>query len=398
MPVCGIVAEFNPFHNGHKALIDAAVAAGADTVVCVMSGNFVQRGSPAVTDKRVRAKAALLNGADMILELPLPSSVSTAQRFAKGAIHLLKATGCIEMLAFGSESGETSGLIKLSKAVDDPAVTAEMRAIMKGGATFAKARQLAAAKIYGDELASQLSQPNNVLGIEYLRELRLQGLKLDAFTIKRIGAEHDSDNPSSGFASASYLRANAKDIGALSEYVPVSSAEVYANAAASGLFPSDPGKLETAISAHLRRLSLNDLKLLPDISEGLENRFYMAIRKSASVKELEANLKTKRYTMARIRRLIMAAFLGVTAKDANTLPPYLRVIGFNERGRRLLSVMKSKSTLPLDSSLVSLRLRGGACERFARLEEFATDIFGLTLPSVLPCGYEYTQQGVYPFS
>ena len=395
MPVCGIVAEFNPFHNGHKALINAAKNAGADTIVCVMSGNFVQRGSPAVTDKRVRVKAALLNGADVILELPLPASISTAQRFAKGAVHLLKAAGCIDMLAFGSESGEIDGLKTLSKAVDEPEVTAEMRAVMKGGVTFAKARELAVAKIYGDRLASQLSHPNNVLGIEYLRQVELQGLKLKAFTTKRVGAGHDADSPVSGFASASYLRAHAGSVNTLSEYVPASAADVYTDATAKGLFPSDPGKLETAVIAYLRRLSLNELRLLPDLSEGLENRFYTAIRKSAGVRELEAELKTKRYTMARIRRLILAAFLGVTAKDVNTLPPYLRVIGFSEKGRRLLSEVKSKSTLHLDASLASLRAKGGACARFAYLEEFATDIFGLTLPGILPCGYEYTEQGVF---
>lgn len=395
MPVCGIVAEFNPFHNGHAALLKAVRASGADTVVCVMSGNFVQRGSFAITDKRVRARAALENGADLIIELPLPSAVATAQRFARGAVHLLAATGIVDMLAFGSESGDISELQSLSRAIDDPQVTSEMRRILRDGVTFAKARELAVAEIYGGQLSSKLAQPNNVLGIEYMRQMRLQKLRADAFTIQRIGAAHHASSASNGFTSASYLRDRIADFAMLSENVPPSAASVYAEAMARGIFPSDASRLETAMLAHLRRLSISELACIPDISEGLENRFYAEIRKATTLIGLEAGLKTKRYTLARIRRMILAAFLGLRAADCEALPPYVRVLGFNTRGRSLLTTIKKRASLPVDTSLASIRERGGICERFASLEELSSDMFALTLPKPLPCGFEYTAQGVY---
>lgn len=393
--VCGIVAEFNPFHNGHRELIKSARAAGAKTICCVMSGNFVQRGSAAVTEKRVRAHAALESGADLIIELPLASAVSTAQRFARGAIHLLNATGCVDMLAFGSECGYINALKTLSKAIDEPEVTAVMRTILKEGLTFAKARELAVAQVYGSELAHLLESPNNILGIEYLRQANLQGMKAGVMTIPRLGASHDDTSASTSFASAGYLRRHAKNFDVIAEYVPEKAAEIYARAMVNGLFPAEPQLLDTAILAHLRRLSPTQLKMLPDVSEGLENRMFAAIREAASLDGLEQKLKTKRYTMARIRRLVLSAFLGITAKDCDTLPPYLRVLGFNQNGRGLLTAMKKQSRLPLDTSLASLRAKGGVFERFAALEEMSTDLYSLALPTVLPCGYEYTEKGIF---
>lgn len=393
--VCGVIAEFNPFHNGHRELIRSARDAGAKTVVCVMSGNFVQRGSAAVTDKRVRAEAALRNGADLILELPVASCAVTAQRFARGAIHLLNAAGCVDMLAFGSECGEISELAALAKAIDEPAVTRIMRGFLKEGITFAKARELAVAEVYGNELASRLSEPNNVLGVEYLREAGLQGFRAEAFTIRRIGAAHHGQKAENGYASASYLRANAGDPDILAANVPEEANEVYSRAKARGLFPADPNKLETAILSHLRRLGPDELAGLPDLSEGLENRLFAAIRAAISLDGLHAGLKTKRYTMARVRRLVLSAFLGLTAQDCGTLPPYLRVLGFTEKGRELLPLIKKRCRLPMSVSLAELRAKGGACARFASLEEIATDLYGLCLQSPPPCGYEYTEAGIF---
>lgn len=395
MSVCGIIAEFNPFHNGHYALIKAARSAGAEKICCVMSGNFVERGSFAVTDKRIRAKAALECGVDLIIELPLAHALSTAQRFARGAIFLLNATGCIDMLAFGSESGNLEDLNTLSKAIDSAEVLPVMRQLLSGGLTFAKARELAVQRVYGEKLSEQLREPNNILGIEYLRQADLQGLKSQTFTVKRIGAEHHDTIASNGFASASYLRSHT-DFATLSRYVPEAAARIYSDAISAGLFPAVPAKLEAAILAHLRRLSLSALAMLPDISEGLHNRMFAAIRKSCTLDELERGLKTKRYTMARVRRLILSAFLGLTAKDAETMPPYIRVLGFNDSGRELLSNIKKRCGLPVSASLADLRALGGACERFAALEEISTDLYALSLPKPPACGYEYTAQAVFP--
>jgi predicted nucleotidyltransferase len=176
--VAGIIAEFNPFHNGHLALIEAARSRGADLIVCAMSGNFVQRGSPAFAEKRVRARAALSCGADLVIELPLPCCVATAQQFARGGVFLLAALGCADTLAFGSECGDAESLNALSLAIDEPRVTRVMRDILAEGHTFAKARQFAVERVCGAELAVLLAKPNNALAVEYLRQIRLQGAKL----------------------------------------------------------------------------------------------------------------------------------------------------------------------------------------------------------------------------
>lgn len=394
MPVCGIIAEFNPYHNGHQALIDAARKHGATQIVCVMSGNFVQRGSIAIADKHIRAKAALQCGADLILELPLAYAMSTAQHFAKGAVFLLNALGCVDMLAFGSECGSSADLRRVANAIDDDEVTASMRERLRDGLTFAKARELAVEQVYGADTAALLRAPNNILGIEYLRQMSLQGMTAEAFTMKRIGAEHHGDTASNGFASASYLRDHA-DAATLAAFVPAQAAAVYADAVAQGLFPADQTKLETAMLSHLRRMRVEELARLPDISEGLEHRMYAAIREAVTLDGLMQSLKTKRYTMARVRRLILSAFLGLRATDGEISPPYVRVLGFNAAGQNLLGRIKKSCVLPVSASLAELRAHGGACAQFAQMEEIATNLYGLSLPVPLPCGCEYTAQAIF---
>lgn len=393
--VYGIVAEFNPFHNGHAALAAHARRGGATGLVAVMSGNFVQRGSPAVTDKRVRAEAALRCGVDLVLELPLPYAVAPAQRFACGAVELLAATGRVDGLLFGSECGDVRALRVLAEAVDAPTLQPGLRAQLAKGNTFARARERALAAELGDEQAALLANPNNALAVEYLRAAGQLGWQPEVITLQRLGAAHDSGEAWGEYASASMLRLHAGDFALLGRYVPPLAAEVYARAFVAGLYPADPSRLETAILARLRGLTLPELAELPDLSEGIENRLYSAIRGAPTLSALESALKTKRYTMARVRRLIFSAFLGVTHRDAHTSPPYIRVLGFTPRGREILSAMKGVSKLPVSQSLARLRERGGACERFAALEELATDLYALALPRPPGCGYEYLASAVF---
>jgi predicted nucleotidyltransferase len=388
----GIVAEFNPFHNGHAALIRAVRAAGAQRVAVVMSGNFAQRGSPAITDKRVRAKAALLSGADLVLELPLVYAMAPARRFAKGAAEILSATGAVDVLAFGSECGDTEPLRELAALLESPALTGRMQPHLAAGKTFAKARELAVGE-KNPALAGLLATPNNVLAIEYIRAAAELGWDPALFTIQRQGAAHDGA-PAEGYASASWLR-KCTDLSQLAPYVPPRAMAAYQLAAAAGQYPGDPSLLDTAILAHLRRLTPKDLSRLPDLSEGLENRLYNAIRTAQSLEDLLTALKTKRYTMARLRRLVLSAFLGLTAADAAEPVPYLRVLGATGAGKEMLSEMKGACCLPVSHSLARLRELGGSCQRFAELEDLATNLFALTLPNPLPCGYEYSAKPVF---
>ena len=394
MRIGGITAEFNPFHNGHEALCLAARAAGMTHLVAVMSGNFVQRGDFAFAEKRVRTACALEAGVDLVLELPVAWACSTAQVFARGAVSLLAACACVDTLCFGSECAEADTLRTLAAAVEDAGVQAGLRAYLSGGMTYAKARELAVRDKFGETLSARLSSPNDLLGVEYLRRANELGWNPGVFVLKRKGVQHDAGLPSGGFASASWLRANAENLSDISAYMPGPCFERLSAACAQGLLPARKDKLEAAVLAKLRMMERSGLASLPDLSEGLENRLYSAIRRSRDAGELEAALKTKRYTLARVRRLILSAFLGIRREDAAGAPPYLRVLGFNRRGRDILRRMDGAAALPADTSLARLSRRGERCAATAGLEQRCTDIYTLALPRALPCGYDFTAGAV----
>ncbi|WP_418709968.1 nucleotidyltransferase family protein, partial [Anaerotruncus massiliensis (ex Liu et al. 2021)] len=393
--VAGIVAEYNPFHNGHAHLIEAARAAGATHIVAVMSGSFVQRGGPACAPKTVRANAAVACGADLVLELPLPYAMATAERFAAGAVGILGGLGCVDVLAFGSECGDIDLLAKAAGAVLAPYCGEYTKNLLDTGVTYARARQKAVEELYGPEVAEVLSSPNNTLAVEYLKQISLQELRIAPFTIPRAGAAHDAREPGEQFASASHLR-NLLDLEsaeALAPYVPAAAMSVYRSAAAAGLMPFDPHSLNTAVLSTLRRMEKSAFSALPDVSgEGLDNRLYDGVRAAVSLDELLSLVKTKRYPLSRIRRLVWNAYLGVDADLMTLPPPYARVLSFNKRGMEILSAANRTTRIPVSHSLLKLAEKNEACARFASLEARATDLYSLGLPAVQPCGSDYTQK------
>lgn len=388
--VAGIVAEYNPFHNGHARLIEAARAAGATHVAAVMSGNFIQRGGPAAIPKFLRAEAAVASGADLVLELPLPHAMATARRFARGAVFLLGALGCVDTLAFGSECGAVAPLRRAAEILHTPECSAATKRRLECGVTYAVARQHALADLTGQETAALLETPNNTLAIEYLTALSHFGLSMEPFTIKREGAPHDSDVVDRNSASASLLRRLLAEDGvqALAPYVPPNAFKLYLEGEGRCLLPCREGRLDTAVLAALRTMDREFFAALPDLSEGLEDRLYNAVRRSVSLRELLEAVKTKRYPLSRIRRLVWNAFLRIPAKAAQNPPPYLRILAMNRRGKEILSM--SSPTLPLSASLRDLERLGGECARFARLEARAGDLYALALPTPQPCGGDYT--------
>jgi predicted nucleotidyltransferase len=389
----GVVAEFNPFHNGHAALAASIRQKGITHLVAVMSGNFVQRGDIAITEKRVRAACALSAGFDLVLELPVAWSMAPAPTFARGGVGLLAACGCVEALCFGSESGDAALLKALADSVNDPRVEDVLRTRLASGMTFAKARQQAVEEVYGTELSSHLKNPNDLLGVEYLRQAKALGWNPNLMVVRRQGVFHDALAPQGRIASASWLRAHGENRALLARYIPASCAALLDVAREDGLFPARPEMLETAILARLRRLEPKELARLPDLSEGLENRFYTAIRSAGTLGELAFSLKTKRYTMARIRRLILSAFLDLGPRDSTGTPPYLHILGFNQRGREILAEIGKHSSLPCQASLARLEKLGGRCKETAGLESRTTDLYGLALPKPLPCGYDLLATG-----
>lgn len=343
MPTIGIIAEYNPFHSGHRHHIQSIRRTfGADSaVVCAMSGNWVQRGQPALADKWTRARLALAQGADLILELPTLWAAASAESFARGGVGLLAATGVVEVLSFGSEAGDLAPLQQAAHCLHSPAWRTELRRGLDKGRSFPAARQAAAAALLGPG-ADCLGQPNNNLGVEYLLAIRALGAKLTPHTILREGAGHDQPTGDAAHASASFLRerllAGTED---LSPYLSHHEQKLLR------ADPADFSYCPRAVLARLRTMSETDFARLPDCGEGLSNRLYAAVQTADSLEALYRLVQTKRYPLARVRRLVLWAFLGLTAADRPAAPPYLRVLGFTHRGQALLRAMKTTAALPV---------------------------------------------------
>ena len=345
--VIGIVAEYNPFHNGHALhLKETRAMLGADSpVVCVMSGDFVQRGTAAIYSKFARAEAAVRCGADLVLELPLPWSLASAEGFARGAVGLLGQLGVVTHLSFGSECGEIEPLQTVAEALLDPSLGEDIRAELQSGVSFAVARQRAVATRVG-ALAELLEAPNNILAVEYLKTIYDQRLNLHPVTMLRTGAQHDQAGKGR-FRSASELRTFLGAGRDVSDYMPEEAAAVYAREEKLGRGPVLPENLEIALLSRLRMLDRAAYAALPDADEGLGNALDRAAHEEATLDAVLASAKSKRYALARIRRMTMCAALGVTAGMADGTPPYVRVLAASGEGRTLLREMDERCTLPV---------------------------------------------------
>ena len=392
MNIAGITAEYNPFHTGHAYQISALKAQlGPDTsVVAVMSGSWVQQGRPAVTDTWTRARMALNGGADLILELPTVWAASSAESFARGAVELLCRCGVIDTLCFGSETGELAPLLAAAECLDSPDYPEQLRKALEGGASFAAARQAAVEALIGPSGAA-LASPNNNLGVEYLRALRSLHSNIKPVTIRREGAAHNSlDRTGEGFRSATQLRQHLArgEWEAVRPYVPAGNLDILQSAPLA-----DPRLGERAVLACLRKMTAEDWAKLPDAGagEGLPQRLERAGRQCQSLDDFFTLAKTRRYAMARLRRMALWAFLGLTAADVPAEPPYLRVLGFNARGREVLKQMKTTAQLPILTKPAHARELDGPGRRLFELEAQCTDLYGLFLPQLPPPGQEWTR-------
>ncbi len=389
MKISGIVCEYNPFHNGHLHHINETKKNGATHIVAVMSGNFVQRGDAAIMDKLDRAKLAVKSGADLVIEIPVPYCLSSAEIYAKGAVHLLGALGAVDEISFGSECGNIEQLRETAEIIEKCAITCadDINGLLKMGYTYPKALNSIVMR-KSIEAAEIISEPNNLLAIEYMRAMKRFTPKMKAFTIKRKNASHDSMFIKDEYASASYLReailSSGRDISMLT--VPVWS-DAIAQAKKNGEI-GDINRLERVILYMLRTVGPEYLSAINDVGQGLEHRIYEA-RKSSSLDELLFNIKTKRYTMARIRRILLSALIGIKKSDLKILPPYGRILAFNERGKDILSKAKGSTAIPFDTSIARLSQKSEEAKRYASLEVRASDIYGLSLEQVNSAQKDY---------
>lgn len=390
MLTAGIICEYNPFHNGHAYLIQRIKEMGATHIIAVMSGNFVQRGDAAILSKWARTRQALLCGADLVVELPLPWAVAGAERFALGGVSILDTMGA-DCIGFGSECGSIEALSRASEALFSPSLREALQKELKNGTTFAVARQAAVATLFGAETAKLLTDPNNILGIEYMKAIKRLDSKITPLTIRRLGSAHDSDSLAGEFASSSRIRKllNAEDVSAL---MPQAASKVLQEELAAGRAPAGLFNMERGVLAQLRGMTKDDFASLPDISEGLEGRIYRAVRQAKSLQELYFLAKTKRYPLARIRRIILSAFLGLKAEHTVGTPPYLRILGIGKQGPELLKQAASNRNCPILSRPSDLASLSRHAQRIAALEGKATDLYALCLPETAPCGLDWTQK------
>lgn len=379
MKTAAIICEYNPFHYGHKLLIDKTREAGASHIISVMSGNYVQRGDTALFDKFTRARAALENGADLVIELPERVSLTSAEGFAKGAVELITALNCVDMLSFGSECGDIAALREASGAIEYCLHTDFFSEQIKRGKSYPAALNAALLEFYTPDVAEIIASPNNTLAIEYLSALDNAGSAIEPFTAMRIGAPHDSesDEPEEELISGSQIRKMILAGKDYSRYAPTVNAQI-----------ADISRLERAILAKLRTMSSYDFEEIFDGANGLGTRLYKAVKSAKSLSELYFLTKTKRYTLARIRRAAMCAFLGITRDFALEKSAYIRILGMNSRGREILSA--ANSTLPIDTSLKALSKTSRSAMRQANFTSMCTDIRQLALETPGRCGEDFT--------
>lgn len=381
-----IIAEYNPFHSGHKLHIDETRRLfGASHIAAVMSGNFVQRGDCACASKWVRAEMALRSGVDLVIELPTPWAAAGAEKFAQGGVALANALGCVDMLSFGSESADINAIKSAAALLTEERFGVLLREKMNSGITFAAAREQAAEELM-PSVAEILSNPNDTLGVEYCKALLATGSKIEPVCIKREGASHDSDEQAE-YVSASYIRKRLVS-GEIPKNIPEEARGMLKKAVDSGCAPAQLERLDRAVLYRLRSMSAEEIALLPDISEGLENRIYKCSRTARSFEELCDEVKVKRYTHARIRRIILSALLGITAQDAAGTPPYIRILGMNEHGREILR--KANPTLPIITRYADVSSLDERGRRIFELECRAGNIFALAAPNPQPCGSDMT--------
>ena len=360
MIVTGIICEYNPLHAGHKRQLDTVRKANPDGgIVCLMSGNYVQRGAPAVFDKATRAKAAVLCGADLVLELPVTAALSSAEGFAAGGVNIL--SGFCHRLCFGAEDADKDTLMQLAQALLCDDFSEKLKLQLQTGLSFPAARQAALEEAGLD--GSLLAKPNNILAVEYCKAILTGGSAMEPMPISRGGSYHDTvadaENP-----SATALRTMMETGEAWERFVPPAVAACFHNATEHRLAYG-----EKAILSRLRTMTDAEFEALPFGSEGLWRKLMHAVRKEATLEGVIAETKSKRYTRTRLDRMVMCAFLGITKESLSSPVPYARVLAFNDRGREILKKARATGLFPNAGEAVD--------HSFQQLENRCSDLYGL---------------------
>jgi Predicted nucleotidyltransferase len=391
MKISGIIAEYNPFHNGHKYHIEETFRiTGCDNVIVALSGNFVQRGEPAIVDKWTRTRCALLNGASVVIELPTLFCTAGAQYFAHSAVKLLNDTGIVDFLSFGSEMGNVSALKETAKILvnESPQLSAAIKRNLNNGLTYAVARQTALEEIT-QKSHSFISSSNNILAIEYLKALYHINSDIIPITVKRLGNGYNSTNTDTAYPSASALRKaiTDKNIEVLTSAMPKNAHEIFSHAIQNGSAPIYLNNFSTPLNYCLRSKSPLELSKILDVTEGLENRILKSLATCYSVNEILNFVKTKRYSHTTLQRALLHILLDIksdtiTHYKQSGYCPYIRVLGFRKDKQHLLTSLMQNASIPIITNVK--RGESHLCENgkhLFNLEKKATDLYFMTAPS-----------------
>ena len=399
-----IASEYNPFHNGHLHHIEDTRKNGADNIICIMSGNFVQRGSVAVAEKHLRAKTAILSGADLVIELPLKYAVSTASYFAEGFIKTAKATGLDGFISFGArDSLETLNEVKDIIFSDEAEEFCSK--CLSEGTNYAKAKSLYLQKYSDGSAASALEDANNVLGLEYMKARDKFFPEAGVFVVNRMGSMHDSDEIDGNITSAGNIRRILYDeisaddainrIYEIRRLVPEAVFNELTKAYSEGAFPSSPEKAELVQFSRLVSLAKEDFIKLNNVTGGLENRIAEGLSRCNNVSELCDFVKSKVFTHSRLRQIMLSASLGITKELLDAPLQYIRVLAFNDKGRALLNEMRKTATVPVISNISRADTENSLTSAEVKADVLAGKLFNLSLPCPLDGNPEYDIPPVY---
>lgn len=401
--ILGIVSEYNPFHNGHllhlqqsKELTNTAFS------VAVMSGNFVQRGDTSLVDKWAKAQMALESGVDLVIELPTIYALSSAENFADGAVKILDSLGVVDYISFGSEIGEIGPLDDVANILykEPKEFSSLITTQLKSGLSYPKAREIALQQFFGNskKYSEVLNNPNNILGVEYLKALKRRKSHITPITIKRNYSDYNSTTIKNGYASATAIRTMIQEKKNVHYVVPYESYEILDEKIASGKIVPSIKVFEKEIIYNLRKMTLDEIANLPDVTEGLENKIKIAANNCNNLDDLISKIKSKRYTQSRIQRILLYSLLNITQKDINIskrVTPYIRVLGFNKHGKRIISAISAAN--PKLQIIVSVKkfmenASDNNLKKMMAKDIFATNVYTLAFENEPLANLDYTHK------
>lgn len=393
----GIIAEYNPFHNGHLYQIQKAKElTGADAVIAVMSGNFTQRGETSLINKFEKTKIALQNEVDIVIELPTIYSISSAENFALGGIKILNEIGNIDYLVFGIEEDNLQELQAIADVLvnENDEFKRTIKEELDKGNSYPKAREIALKKVLSSENVGNIMQkPNNILAIEYLKALKITNSRIKPFAIKRKNSMHHDKNINENYASGTYIRKLfiENNFDEISKVVPKYTYEKLLELKSHGTYVTSINDFSDIVIYKIRMMTKEEISQIADVNEGLENSIKLASTTCKTIDEIIDKVSTKRYTKTRISRILTYILLDITKSDmeqSKNNDPYIRVLGINKQCEEILSTINDSKLI---TSLKKFEENNGENE-LLNIDKKATEIYTIKYPKSVDANLDYTSK------